>query len=83
MHAKLQGFEELNRRVWGDKVVLGLTAHTLGGIGVGLLSAKRASKMQRRVGFGLIAISTLAHIYALMTMRLGNEASGGKAQPRA
>jgi len=55
MHANLQGFEDLNRRVWGDKVALGLTAHTLGGIGVGLLSAKRVSKNQRRGAFGLIA----------------------------
>lgn len=63
--------EELNRRVWGDKVALATTAHALGGFGLGLLIG-RAERF-RFVAYLTIAFAWLAHIYAFLTMRTDDE----------
>lgn len=33
----LTTLNDLNKRVWGDKIALGTTNHPLGGLGLGLL----------------------------------------------
>jgi len=65
----LQRIEDLNRAMWGDKVTLATTAHALGGIGIGMLLKRKTVESAMPLAYGLIAISLLAHLYALLTMR--------------
>jgi len=73
MFVKPEGFEDLARRMWGDKVLLGIVSHTLGGIGIGLLACKGKNKKTRRIALGLVGFSALAKTYAILNMRLGTE----------
>lgn len=63
----LQTIEELNRRVWGDKVTLATTAHLVGGVGLGLLATCSMAEKARPLAFTLIGLSVLAHLYAIAT----------------
>ncbi|MBI4497463.1 MAG: hypothetical protein HY689_06160 [Chloroflexi bacterium] len=69
----LASLEELNRRVWGDKIVLATTAHTLGGIGLGLLLTQ--PERYRGLATALLGFSSLAHLYAIWTMRPAGQAA--------
>lgn len=64
----LQRIENLNQAVWGDKVTLATTAHFLGGLGLGMVMKRTTVEGARPLAYGLIAISLLAHLYALLTM---------------
>jgi|SwirhisoilCB2_FD_contig_51_8778642_length_1266_multi_3_in_0_out_0_2 hypothetical protein len=64
----LQRIEDLNRAAWGDKVTLATTAHFLGGLGIGLLVNRRTAEGAKPLGYVLVAISMLAHLYASLTM---------------
>ena len=75
--------EAMNQCWWGHKVSLATTAHTVGGIGLGLLlypiltsttrtifgEMVRPSEMDRvrTVAYGLLGLSALAHVYAFFT----------------
>ncbi len=61
----LTQFEDLNRRVWGDKVTLATTAHAAGGLGLGLLLCR--TSRNRGLAYALLGFSALAHVYALAT----------------
>lgn len=63
-----QRLEEMNRMVWGDKVTLATTAHALGGMGIGLLINRATAERLKPLAYTLIAFSTLAHLYAFLTM---------------
>ena len=60
-------FEELNRRVWGDQITLATTAHVVGGIGIGLLAFPMVRERARPLGYALLGISLLMHLYAFLT----------------
>lgn len=57
--------EDLNRRVWGDKITLATMNHALGGVGVGLLIARE--KRRRPLAIGFVTFSLAAHVYAWLT----------------
>jgi len=64
----LQRIEELNRAVWGDKVTLATTAHALSGLGIGLLVNCATAERAKPLAYALLAVSTLAHLYAFLMM---------------
>lgn len=68
-----QRLEELDQRVWGDKITLATTAHLLGGIGIGLLVNCAAARQARPIAYALLGLSTLAHLYAFLTARPARE----------
>lgn len=78
----LTWLEEWNRRVWGDKVALATWNHTLGGVGFGLLIYPAVGRQARLVGYTLIGLSALAHLYAFLTMR-PRVGAGGIFESRA
>ena len=57
--------EDLNNRIWGDKIALATTNHTLGGIGVGLLLG--GTRDHRPMAYTLIGFALAAHVYAWLT----------------
>ena len=63
----LKRMEDVSHRLWGDKVALATTAHAVGGLGLGLLIG--GAERYRFVGYLLLAFASLAHAYALLTMR--------------
>ena len=68
----LKRVEDVNQLLWGDKVTLATTAHTVGGLGLGLLIG--GAERYRFVGYLLLAFALLAHAYAFLTMRTGTQA---------
>lgn len=66
----LEQVENAERSVWGSHThLLEDTTHVVGGIGLGLLLYSVLPKEARNVGFGLLALSALGHVYALTTSR--------------
>lgn len=57
--------EDLNRRVWGDKITLATSSHVLGGVGLGLLLGRVEGR--RSLAYALLASSLAAHLYAWLT----------------
>lgn len=75
----LTWMEDTNRRVWGDKITLATFAHSLGGLGLGLLGYKMISDRSRpTVGYVLVGLSALLHGYAMFTMWPGVLRSAGR-----
>ncbi len=68
VQARPEGLEELNRRVWGDKITLATTAHAAGGLGLGLLLCPGRTGWSRSVAYALLGFSLFAHLYALLAM---------------
>lgn len=64
----LAQLEALDRGVWqGHSHVLEDVAHTLGGLGLHLLVFPRMARQPRAVGYALIGLSALLHLYAYLT----------------
>jgi len=77
-----QRLEELDQRVWGDKVILATTAHALGGIGVGLLVNCAVARRAQPLAYALLGLSALAHLYAFLTARPLRESIFGRGFAR-
>lgn len=59
--------EEANRRVWEGQITLATTAHTLGGIGIGLLAFPKVRERAQPIAYALLIVSFLMHLYAFLT----------------
>jgi hypothetical protein len=62
----LRQLDELDRQVWDGRHMLEDVTHVLGGIGVGLLVYSRVARWARPLGFALLGLSALLHLYALV-----------------
>ncbi len=63
----LDKLEEFDRQVWEKQPrVVEDMAHVLGGAGVGLLIYSNVARWARPVGYALMAVSLLGHVYALV-----------------
>ncbi len=69
----LARLEEMDRQVWEGHRLLEDITHVLGGAGVGLLIYSSVARWARPIGYILMGMSVLLHLYALMAMpmRLG------------
>lgn len=63
--ALLEQLENINHRVWANKITLATTNHTLG-LGAGLLIA--GTRERRPLAYALIGFALVAHAYAWLTM---------------
>ncbi len=64
----LARLEEADRQVWaGRSHVLEDVTHALGGAGVGLLVYSAVARWARPIGYVLIGLSFLLHLYAFVT----------------
>lgn len=66
-------------RVWDDRHTLENTAHVIGGIGVGLLIYASVRRSARTLGWALVGLSSLLHLYAYLTSRPGAQVAGTRA----
>ena len=66
----IEKVENAERSLWeGHTHVLEDATHMLGGVGLGLLLYSRLPREARNIGFALVGVSLLMHLYALMTAR--------------
>lgn len=62
--------KKMNDMVWeGHSSQFEDITHTLGGVGLGFLIYSPFAKWARPIGYTLVGLSALLHIYALMTAR--------------
>ena len=68
----LEQIEKADRQMWeGHSRVLEDVTHMLGGVGLGLLAYSALRKNARPVGYALMGLSVLLHLYALTTAHAG------------
>ncbi len=65
----LTKLEELDRQVWEGRRVLEDTTHVLGGAGVGLLIYSTVARWARPLGYALLGLSFLLHLYAFVAVQ--------------
>ncbi|MBI4492077.1 MAG: hypothetical protein HY690_04720 [Chloroflexi bacterium] len=54
--------------MWEDKPLQREVAHALGGVGLGLLVYPGVARQARPLGYALLGLSALMHLYAFWTM---------------
>ncbi len=65
MWEKVQALNGLNEQVWeGHSHTFEDVTHLLGGVGFGLLLCSALRERNRPIGFALIGLATLLHVYA-------------------
>lgn len=63
----LDELEKWDRQIWEKHSrVLEDVTHSIGGVGVGLMVYSSVARWARPLGYGLVAISLLFHLYALL-----------------
>lgn len=63
---------EINNRVWEDHShTFEDATHVIGGAGIGLLLCSTLRDRQQSIGFALIALSALLHLYAYLAKPVG------------
>jgi hypothetical protein len=64
----LDRLESLDDQIWnGHSRVFEDVTHVVGGLGIGLLVGAPPSTAKRPLGFALLVVSTILHLYALAT----------------
>lgn len=71
----MTSLDQLKHRVWDDRHTFEDSAHVLGGIGVGLLIYPSVHRSARTLGWALVGLSSLMHLYAFLTRSRGAAAA--------
>ncbi|HEX7051946.1 MAG TPA: hypothetical protein VF188_17190 [Longimicrobiales bacterium] len=80
-------YDRMARSIWGDRMLLAMTASTMGGMGIGLLFSDKWRA--RMTGALLYATAAAMQLYAAMTPKRAampgaeEEAAGGAARRAA